>query len=250
MSQPDPKANNLLKRINLLATGESEQGSFALRKLEHEAKSLIKFDATNAYAALGAIACIKRDRQGVKTYYAKALNLAPGDLSILSNYSISLFKLCLFNESRQCAEKAYEISQRSDLDLLQILIESSVLTGDLGESIKWLIDWDRKSPNQRYPIQLDITMANTILRKNHVTDSDAGRFLKAAYAILGQKGFDVSEVTFRAFDDEVLYQIEVYADVDQTVDLNFELADTLVEMDLVPSVSCAMTVMYIPIMVN
>lgn len=250
MPLSEAKANDLLKRINALAGGEPVKDSLALKRLEQEAKTLIKIDAIRAYAALGSIACIKRNTEGVKDYYARALNLAPNDLFILANYSISLFKLSLFNESRQYAARAYEISQYSDLDLLQILIESSVLTGDLGESLKWLADWDRKSPSQGYPIQMDIKMANTILRQNHVTDSDAGRFLNLAYTILGQKGFDVSEVMFRTFDDEVLYQVKVCADIDQVVDLNFELADTLVDAELVPMVSRAITVMYVPATVN
>lgn len=250
MLLPDSKANDLLKRVNALAGVESVKDNLALKRLEQEAKELIKIDAIHAYAALGAIACIKRDASGVKDYYAKAIKLSPSNLLTIANYSISLFKLCLFNESRKYAARAYEVSQHSDLNSLQILIDASVLTGALGESLKWLAEWDRKSPNQSYPMQVDIKMANTILRHNHVTDTDVGRFLNLAYAILGQKGLDVSEVIFRTFDDEVLYQVKVCADVDQITELNFELADTLVDAELVPMVSCAVTVMYIPASVN
>lgn len=246
MPQPKPKANDLLKRINAIAGGDSEGGGFALRKLEQEAKALARTDAGHAYVALGAITCIKRDAQGMKDYYAKALRLAPNDLFTLSNYSISLFKLCLFNEARHYAAKAYEISQRSDLNILQILIDASLLVGELGESIKWLADWDSKSPNRSYPIQVDIKMANSILRQNNVTDSDAGRFLNIAYDILGRQGFDAMEVLFDTFDDELFYRVKVCAEIDQIVDLNFELADTLANEDFIPSVINAITVMYIP----
>lgn len=250
MLQPEEKANNLLKRVNTLAGIEFVADSLALKRLELEAKELIKIDAVHAYAALGAIACIKRDARGVKDYYTKALNLSSNDVSILANYSISLFKLGLFIESKQYAEKAYEISQHSDLSLLQILIEASLLSGDLEESLKWLADWDKKSPNQSYPIQADIKMANTILRDNLVTNTDSGRFLSLAYSLLSQKGFDVNEVMFRTYGDEVLYQVKVDADIDKIVDLNFELAETLVDAELIPLVSRAITVMYVPVSVN
>lgn len=250
MPLPEAKAIDLLKRVNAIASVESVKDNLALRRLEQEAKELIKIDAIHAYAALGAISCIKRDINGVKEYYAKAIKLAPSSLPILVNYSISLFKLGLFNESRKYAARAYEVSQYSDLNSLQILVEASVLTADLGESLKWLAEWDKKSPNQSYPMQADIKMANTILRQNHVTDIDAGRFINLAYTILDKKGLDVSEVIFRTFDDEVLYQVKVYADLDQVADLNFELADTLVDAELVPMVSRAVTVMYIPASVN
>lgn len=86
-------------------------------------------------------------------------------------------------------------------------------------------------------------VANDMLGHNHATD--AGRCLNLAYTILDQKGLDVSEVIFHTFDDEVLYQIKVCADVDQITELNFELADTLVDAELVPKINSSVTVMFI-----
>lgn len=240
------KSAELLKRLNTLAGKDGGGDLFRLKKIEQEANQLRKIDAVGAYMVLGALACLRKDPQGVKMCYEKAIKLAPNDGWIKNSYAISLLKLCQFEDAKMSARHAYDLSQRSDLTALKTLIDASLLMGQIQEAHAWLDEWAKKSPRESYPLGKEIIMAKKTLQHHAISDQEAGQFLQVAYDILGQKGYCAEMVDFAMIDSEPFYRIRVNGDADEIADLNFDLADTLAENDFIPRISQAMSVMYLP----
>lgn len=240
------KSADLLKRLNALVAEDGGKNSFRLRKVEQEAKQLLKTDVMGAYMVLGSLACLRKDLQGVKMYYEKAVRLAPNDGWIENSRAISLLKLCQFEDAKTSARRAYDLSRRSDLTALKTLIDASLLMGQIQEAHAWLDEWAKKSPRESYPLGREIAMAKQTLQRHAISDQEAGQFLQMAYGILGQKGYCAEVVDFAMIDMEPFYRIRVNGDADKIADLNFDLADTLAENDFIPRISQALSVMYLP----
>ena len=239
------KSAELLKRLNVLAAKDGGGGSFRLKKIEQEAKQLLKTDAMGAYMILGAVACLRKDLKEVKMYYEKAAWLAHDNQWVENNRAIALFKLCQFDDAKASARRAYDLSQHSDLAALKTLIDASVLTGQIREAHTWLGEWDRKSPEVRYPLGSDIVLAERVFQQNAISDEEAGAFLQVAYAIVNQKGYSTDAVKFLMVDGDLFYRILVNGEAGDVVDLNFDLADTLAENEDLDKPSQALSVMYL-----
>lgn len=252
MPQLERIAYTLLKRISGL-TQEDLQNRFVLARIERDIQALLDSghdsDQICAYMAQGALSCKKKNLQEVRSFYGNALALAPNDMVVMNNFSTALFALCQFDEAASYAEKAYKLSRSSDLHSLQTLIDALILQGKFADASPWLEEWFHKSPKGYDPVRREVKMAKMAteaLVENNVSFQDTERFVEIAYNILKESGRIPEGVLFRFFDGEILYRIGVNADSDTIVDLNFELADTLAATDLIPSVSRAVTVMYVP----
>lgn len=240
------KFDELIKRLNVLAAGNGGEDSFRLKKIEQEAKQLLKTDAKGAYMVLGALACLRRDLQGVKMYYENAVKLAPSDEWVENNRAIALFKLCQFDDAKASARRAYDLSQHSDLIALKTLIDASLLTGKIREAHALLGEWKKKSPEVHYPFGSDIILAECALQERAISDEEAGEFLQVAYDIVNRKGYSTDIVKFLMVDGDLFYRVLINGEVDDIVDLNFDLADTLAESEYLAKPSQALSVMYLP----
>jgi hypothetical protein len=200
-----------------------------------------------AYVVLGAVACLRKDVKEMKEYFGYALVQSKNDPWVLSNFSTSLFKLCLFDEAKKYALQVYELSGRKDHGMLLTLIEAATLSGKIGEASFYVAESDKKAPNSLYPICADVKKASETLQRHDISDDAAEGFLKTAYNILNQHGYHADSVHFRLLGDEILYRVNVNnVDIDSIVDMNFELANSLAENNFIPDVSEAITVMYMP----
>lgn len=240
------KSAELFKRLNVFATEGGGGDSFQLKKIEQEAKKLVRTDAKGAYVILGSLACLRKDLEGVKMYYEKAARLAPGDQWVENNRAIALFKLCQFDDAKASARRAYDLSQHSDLIALKTLIDASLLTGKIREAHALLGEWKRKSPEERYPLGSDIILAERALQERAISDEEASEFLQVAYDIVNRKGYSTDIVKFLMVDGDLFYRVLINGEIDDIVDLNFDLADTLAESGYLTKPSQTLSVMYLP----
>jgi Tfp pilus assembly protein PilF len=247
MPQAKTKAHELLSRINALS--ESNIPSNALSDIEHEAKALLRLEREPvvAYVVLGTVACLRKDVKEMKDYFGHALELAKNDPWVLSNFSISLFKLCLFDEAKNYALQVYKLSGRQDSRMLLMLIDTAAFSGKIREASSFVAESDKKTPHSSHPISADVKKAREILQRHEISDEDAERFLKTAYNILNQRGYHADSVDFRLLGGEILYRVNVNnVDIDSIVDMNFSLANSLAENNFIPAVSKVITVIYMP----
>jgi tetratricopeptide (TPR) repeat protein len=240
------QAQRLLSRINTL----SESGvptSDALSDIESKAKDLLLLerDVAVAYVVLGAVACLRKDVKEMKEYFGYALVQSKNDPWVLSNFSTSLFKLCLFDEAKKYALQVYELSGRKDHGMLLTLIEAATLSGKLEEASGYVAEGNKHTPHLSHPICADVEKASEALQRHDISDDAAEGFLKTAYNILNQHGYHADSVDFCFLDDDILYRVNVNnVDIDSIVDMNFELADSEAKNNFIPDVSEAITVMY------
>lgn len=245
MLQPDTKSADIIERINSFATDWAGEDLVLLKRLKAEAKKLLSSNVILAYIALGAIATIKTKTKEAMSCFEKAIKLAPNDPDVLCNYAVFLLKLNSFSKSIEYAEKAYKISGYSNPRTLDVIVKAFLGLGSFDMSIQWFDTLKEKFPEWPFLIiRENILIARKILLENKIAQDDFSRFLYLAYSVLEQNNFGTKKISFRVFDGEIVYKLHIYADLDQTVDLNFKLAEILVENGLIPTVSRVATVIY------
>ncbi|HEU6438517.1 MAG TPA: hypothetical protein VE028_13805 [Nitratidesulfovibrio sp.] len=127
-----------LDTFNELATkaSEGELSEFELAQLERVGKLLLKSSPPNGHTALGIVACLKGDIKRAIREHKASLASAPGDPTMLANYSRTLAVFEKFDEAYELMLQAV-LADRTNTSLVSTLALYAYNAADMENAAKW-----------------------------------------------------------------------------------------------------------------
>ncbi len=111
---PQISADNtpLFEQLKELIESGEPAATLLVEQLKKEAQKYLKSSPLEGYIALGIVASLQHDVEGVHTYYQQAIHLAAHNSIIitLANYSFSLAQLGYFSEAADLISQAFKLS--------------------------------------------------------------------------------------------------------------------------------------------
>jgi len=246
MPQAKPAGAQLIERLNALLE-QKNLNLFALNSIKKEAQALLGADAFHAYIVFGMIACLEQNIDEVRENHLRALKLYPHDLLANTNYAASLANLGFNAEAAELYQKVY-LAEPSNLAVLSNLIKALTYTGRIREARKLLInDWSKKSPSTPHKKADLINQLAEFLDKREIADSEDERIRSLAISHLSDQNICRSYESLSLVNDDgtewVDYVIGIKRPIDQVVELNCSLADSIAN-EIPTKVMEAITVRY------
>ena len=227
-ASPQTIANELLAKLAGFVDTEKSPIEFELAAFKREAKKLALADPAQSAMCFGIIACLEGDVEESKKQHEKSIRIG-GELNLYLNYAYSLSRLGYVYAAYQCLEKALS-KFPGEPALLKKIIGVSYNCGVYHKTLNY---FDKLIATKAdYDAQLDYIK----MLSKKVLD------LGVSAEVLDQAARFVDEVSIKhsvkinsnsliAIEDEILRQIEINADVDTTVEMNFELFSKFAETE-------------------
>ncbi|MCM0753922.1 hypothetical protein M7784_01500 [Desulfovibrio aminophilus] len=131
-----------------------ERGPFSemdFARFTREAEKMKKSDPATAYDALGALACIRGDIDGVHANHKRSIKAAENPSTAWYNYAVSLAFMTKYIESIEAAIRALN-SDGTNVAALGLIIQTSHTIGDIESMNSWLEKW-HKLTEERHPVE-------------------------------------------------------------------------------------------------
>lgn len=229
------KAMQLFAELDILRS-TPKIDAFTLKRLEHEAKKLLSVDAFRGYQILGALFGFSGKISEMRENYDKALKLAPTpaeESMALNNYSASLLVTGYFAESVELVFQALNLDT-GDLHKLNFAL-SCYKTGSLHRVIQYV----ENIVLLNQELSQQIIAVVKFMDEHGVRDEELQKMIEIAISVLhAHDFFDFRNMYMytRFISDEsstcFCYVIKVDRSVEEIVDMKYELASQLAEIDL------------------
>ena len=198
---------------------------FEVKKLEREAKRLVKADAESGYTALGVIAALRGDADTAHACHEKALKLSGGSAETLHNYSTSLAKLGEYTRALEIARRAHTCNP-ADPAMLHRAIAASIFTGNFREACELGRKWNESDPKYRHAPDPVVDAICGATERGIFTEERLQEVLGIAHEVL--RSSKVRTLGVEVQDDEhepdsFLYEFFVFASPEEVEVLNEEL---------------------------
>lgn len=230
------KTSEILKELDDLRSKRKKVDTFTLQRLQKEAEKLLQVNAFHAYQILGAIASFRNKKDEVQANYEKALKLAPADEDraiTLNNYATSIGIMGYFSEAVTLSLKASNFS--SSFQFIEQSINKLIKVGLFHRAAELISQLD----------SFDSTLSTLILRamqfmdRHSVSDEELQQVIEVTISVLqARQIFDFYQPVIQmefVTDEEsewFHYSIEVGCSVDEIVEMEYELACQLAELEL------------------
>jgi hypothetical protein len=157
------KAQELLLTITAMANGVSKPSEFTLAALRREAKNSLQTDAYNGYMALGALAALTWNDQGLDENHRLSIALGDNELSH-RNYAVSLDAVMRYADAADEMLIASNLHPENITSLIKAFFYA-FYAGRLGEAMTLREKLEKRSPeslNQIFDIEGVIHVLNGI----------------------------------------------------------------------------------------
>jgi hypothetical protein len=227
------KATQLFDGLETLRS-KSKVDTLILRHLEHEAKKLLSVDAFRGYQILGALSSLSGKVSEMRENYGKVLKLASTpaeELMALHNYSTSLGGTGYFAESVELAFQALNLDAG---DWRKLNFASSCYkAGSLHRAIQYV----ENIVLLNQELSQQIIAVVKFMDEHGVRDEELQKMVEIAVSVLhAHDFFNLRNIHTEFVSDEsstwFCYVIKVDRSVEEIVDMKYELASQLAEIDL------------------
>ena len=204
---------------------------FVITKFKNAAIKLIdaNLKTPEAYIVLGACYARLFNEKKSRSIFQEAINKFPNSYLINMNYSSVLRNLGYALQARQYALFAYEIA-KGDIDALHELICSCVGAGRIHEAKKWLEQWCKEKPNEKYELNDIILGGYEVFVENNISDDEAEKYISLAFKDVRSAKYNKVYGLMSEQDEErswVTFDITVDAGIDTITDMNISIAENL-----------------------
>jgi tetratricopeptide (TPR) repeat protein len=222
IAQPQTVANELISEIARYAIAEKKPSELEIRRLKNKAIQLKSVDKPKSYMCLGMIACLENNIDESKTRHETSINIGH-EYEFHINYFCSLNQLGLIFDAFRCLENALSIYP-GNIDLLISISRISFLLGFYKKTIEYIEKIQLTKSNLDLDIDYILKESRMILDLNLPveTTNQVAKFLDEISVKYSAK---IKNVRHIPIDEGILKQIETSADVDTTIDMNFDLYD-------------------------
>ena len=204
-NQPAPatKAAELIAALAALAA-EAEPNDFELKRLEREAEKLLKIDAVAGYTALGAVASLRGDIEGVHSRHRAALQLSGNSPQTLHNYGASLAKLGEFTEALEVARRAHSRAP-ADPQMFGGVVTASLYAGHFREACDLVNEWNGANPERPYAPDSPVEALLSAVDREVFTEERLQEVVAIAYEVLRSSKIRTGRVELHADEHEPDY---------------------------------------------
>jgi len=255
---PASKFNNIIKQINDLAS-KDEKDEFTARRISRDAHSLMKVNPQQAYSCLGMLETLMGNLHESRDYHRLALEQNPESAIDNYNYAASLYRLGLFKEAANYADKSirYNVQASCDdkeLNAVGMLISSYWFSGSINKA-KYTLETNPGAEKDMSPVMYisrEIAKVSKFMKEHQLTDEDIQLIDDALTTVLKKHGLSSSGNRYSAHNSEDCELLAIARPVNlspiETASLNIELANDLAMIEDMPPhvmayVSSSFTVM-------
>lgn len=231
--QPKSILDNLITQLSAYLRDNEKPDDFTLLRFKAEAEKLKVVSRAESAMAKGIIAGLERNLQECKKQHDLSLTLnddLDNDHVFYQNYALSLNRLGQNKDAYHFIKMVVDIHPHVPI-VICLCIDIAFYAGYPENALKYYDDL----------IKLDIsnipsTVEKCIYEAKIMTsmgfeDEIISKFSQIVEEIYSKNNVSPMNSSLHKVDDELFQWIETTADVDTTVDMNFELAEKISERD-------------------
>jgi len=226
--QPQTLANELIDKLAGFAGSEKKPTEFEFAVLKREAKKLESIDPAESAMCLGMIACLEGDVEECKKQHEKSIRIGRA-INYYVNYCWSLTQFGLIDDYYQCLEVAVH-EYPGDPELLSKLV---LITEYLGLYDKTLIYADKLiATKAQHDLPVDEVKGGVkLILALGVPAESLQQAYKFVDEVCSKHSVEIESFSLIPVDGGVLRRLETKADVETTVEMNFELFEKFAEAE-------------------
>ncbi len=225
IGQPAPATQELTDELNTYLNRRRKLLDIDLRRLGKKADSLQgKIDASEYSVFLGVIASLRRDAKNVTYNFEKALKLKPSSTKIINYYLTALNSSGQHSEALTQGKKlAKKLNDNGEL-LIKV-IELAFWLGRFHEAQTLLNQLEEPQQCEYYQSIID---AIELVDSVELDDDKMMHFQQLAFSVIPKMNLYFSSASLNIAHNCIHYEIFVDLPVKDIFDVNWELADILV----------------------
>lgn len=224
IAQALPKTQELTDKLNHLVYANYKPSEFDIACLKKEAGKLKgKIPYPDYYDFLGRIACLENDKVNMLRHYKNALTHSFNNkLIIKKNYFISLIRCGLVLKA---SEQLKEITKNfpTCAETLSFLIEQNFYLCRFRDALELF-----NKPEDKLEFFDIINVIVSVFESVGLSDDEAQNLCKLAFSLLELKSLYYFGSKIEIIGECVLYTIYVDKSIEEIFEINWELADVLV----------------------
>ncbi len=229
MIQPQTISNKIVAELSAYVKNHEVPDAFTLRRLKNDASSIKNVSLAEYAMMMGMIACVSGDIGECRKQHELSLTQDCNPL-LYANYFSSLFFIGHLNESFQCVEKGINLFPGST-SLLESAIEASLLLGRYRRAVKYYEDLLKLNPAKISSDIKDFVIDSKKVINLGISEETTQNLSHILEKICLDRDVRIESIMVNIDDDILMQWVETSANVDITVDMNFELCDTLARND-------------------
>ncbi|MBK7687130.1 MAG: hypothetical protein IPJ25_14950 [Rhodocyclaceae bacterium] len=191
-----------------------------------EAELIMDVDSVGAHQALGAICTLLFDVEGVRSHFKIASQIAPRNVNVLNNYSVSLHQLGFFSEAFEYANTVAELVPE-DLRALRQARDNAFFAGDLNNA-RLLDEMHAFRGGKEDDDACTIGDVIKSLGKSGVAQSELATGQRLMFDLLRERKVRFKSIEFGVTeadgDTAVAYTVRIRASLNDAIELGDELA--------------------------
>ena len=230
VGQASSRVSDLAEQVDAIAsTVETEE--HALRRYERQAEELIPSSPEEAHTALGILAALRWDVDGLDRHHGMALHHAPDTAVARCSYSRCLLQIGEVEAAFRIGREAFEQAP-GDARVLRHLIGVAVEAGYFRYARDLCWHWRDVFPEEEVPCERAVADVVAALERDAFPERDARTALRIAHAERGAAKLRMTRSVVRrdcVEADGFLHTIHVLASNDFAVDFNERIIEKILD---------------------
>lgn len=228
--------DRLIRVVDLGAQGIPDE--LESRRLERDAKNLLKVDAWAAHQILGGIAALRWDLDDLHVHHKASLQSAHGRAHAYRNYAISLQLVGLFQEAATYMALGSEM-EPENLTSLQSATQFALWAGNVKAALKFEHDLEKRDPSRSSgPGRLEVLESlRELMKQRHITQDELQAALSLAFTFLRERKCRFTNVGTMIDEEQDTAFFTIYIDRPTQevskldIDLGRQFAEELPKLD-------------------
>jgi len=227
-----PISSEITDKLNYLSYKERHD-PFILKRFEQLANNILAKQPSNAYKILGAVATLSKNINELRYNHEMALQYSTNLTEDYYNYAISLTKLGFLTESIINSKLCFEYNH-AYLENLVLLIENYNFLGDFRNSMKYLKNWNKLKPNEKYKDYKLITDAYEFTKKSSLKQNVLMDFIEGILQIFQKNSIFIQTYGLEIIetdngDKAIKFNYLVDVEYEQLLDIEDKIYDNLLQ---------------------